>query len=53
MSASGWAYIIFTAALALVMLGVIVYYFTPSRLDRIEEAKHRMLDEDDDNVKHD
>ncbi|MEI7696223.1 MAG: cbb3-type cytochrome c oxidase subunit 3 [Chlorobium sp.] len=39
-------YFLFTSLLALVMAGIIFYYFNPKRKERIEEPKHRMLEDD-------
>jgi len=39
-------YFFFTVVLAFVMAGIIVYYYSPKRKDRIEGPKHRMLDDD-------
>ncbi len=47
MNFSAWAYVIFTALLALVMLGIIIHYFNPRRKQEVEKPKHRMLDEDE------
>jgi cbb3-type cytochrome oxidase subunit 3 len=41
------AYVVFTALLALVFLGIVLYYYNPKRKQKVEEPKHRMLDEDE------
>ena len=48
MSAAGWAYIIFTAALAATLAGIIVHYGRAKRRDRVESPKYRMLQDDPD-----
>lgn len=48
MSAGGWPYLLFTAALAATLVGIIVHYFRPKRRDRVESPKHRMLDDERD-----
>ncbi|NTW83176.1 MAG: cbb3-type cytochrome c oxidase subunit 3 [Chlorobiaceae bacterium] len=47
MNFSALAYVFFTVLLALVMLGIILYYYNPARKKKVEEPKHRMLDEDE------
>jgi cbb3-type cytochrome oxidase subunit 3 len=42
-----WVYFGFTVILGLVFLGIIIYYFTPRRKDRVEKPKYRMLDDDE------
>jgi cbb3-type cytochrome oxidase subunit 3 len=44
---SALAYVLFTIVLALVMLGIVVYYYNPARKQKVEKPKHRMLDEDE------
>ena len=46
MTFSGLAYFLFTMFLAIVMGGIIVYYYNPGRKEKIEEPKRRMLDEE-------
>jgi hypothetical protein len=46
MTAGGWSYILYIAALAAVFAGIIVYFFGAKRRDRIEAPKYRMLSED-------
>ena len=48
MNINVWVYFGFTVILGLVFLGIIIYYFTPRRKDRVEKPKYRMLDEDED-----
>ncbi|NTW55826.1 MAG: cbb3-type cytochrome c oxidase subunit 3 [Chlorobiaceae bacterium] len=47
MNFSAWAYVVFTVLLALVMLGIIIYYYNPRRKQEVEKPKQRMLDEDE------
>lgn len=47
MTFSALAYVVFTVLLALVMLGLIVYYFNPARKQQVENPKHRMLEDDE------
>lgn len=47
MTFSMLAYVVFTALLALVFLGIVLYYYNPKRKQKVEEPKHRMLDEDE------
>jgi cbb3-type cytochrome oxidase subunit 3 len=44
---SATAYVLFTVLLALVMLGLIIYYYNPKRKQEVEKPKHRMLDEEE------
>jgi cbb3-type cytochrome oxidase subunit 3 len=44
---SAIAYVVFTILLALVMLGIIVYYFNPAKKQQVEKPKHTMLEEDE------
>jgi len=44
---SPWTYFIFTALLAAVFLGIIIYYYTPRRRKKVEDPKYRMLDDED------
>lgn len=46
MGPKAWLYFGFTALLALVFAGVVVYFFRRKRRERIEEPKYRMLDDD-------
>ncbi len=46
MSIAGLAYLLFTVLLAKISGGIIAYYYNPKRKQKIEEPKHRMLDED-------
>ncbi|NTV97921.1 MAG: cbb3-type cytochrome c oxidase subunit 3 [Chlorobiaceae bacterium] len=47
MTFSALAYVVFTVLLALVMLGIILYYFNPARKQQVEKPKHTMLEEDE------
>ncbi len=42
-------YLAFTAMLAIVFAGIVVFYYSRKRLERVERPKYRML-EDDDNL---
>lgn len=46
------AYVAFTIMLALVMAGIILYYYNPKRKKKVEEPKFRMLDKDEDEEEH-
>ena len=46
MNSSALAYILFTLLLSAVFGAIILYYFNPKRKQKIEEPKHRMLDDD-------
>ena len=46
MALKAWIYFGFTAVLALVLAGVMVYFFRSKRKDRVESPKYRMLDDD-------
>jgi len=46
MSFSALAYTLFTLLLAFVFAGIIIYYYNPKRKQKVEEPKHRMLDDD-------
>lgn len=41
------AYTVFGATLSLALLGIIAFYFSRRRKDRVERAKYRMLEDDD------
>ena len=41
------AYLLFTMVLAGIFAGIIAYYFSRKRYDRVEAPKHRMLADDD------
>ncbi len=40
------AYLLFTLALAAVFAGIVVYFFSGKRRDRVEAPKYRMLQDD-------
>jgi cbb3-type cytochrome oxidase subunit 3 len=42
-----WAYFGFTLVLGIIFLGIIIYYYTPKRMRKIEEPKYRMLKDDE------
>ncbi len=46
MSLRALLYLVFTALLAAVFAGIVVYYYGRRRHDRIETPKYRMLDDD-------
>lgn len=46
MTLKAWLYFSFTTVLALVLAGVMVYFFRGKRKDRVESPKYRMLDDD-------
>ena len=46
MNVSGLAYVLFTVFLAIISGGIIAYYYNPKRKEKIEEPKHRMIDDD-------
>ena len=47
MNVSGLAYVLFTVFLAIISGGIIAYYYNPKRKEKIEEPKHRMLDDEE------
>ena len=47
MSFAGWAYLVFTVLLTIISGGIIAYYYNPKRKQKIEEPKHRMLDDEE------
>ena len=46
MSFSALAYFLFTVLLAAVFAGIVVYYYSRKRRDRVEAPKYRMLTDD-------
>jgi cbb3-type cytochrome oxidase subunit 3 len=46
MAFKAWLYFGFTAVLALVLAGLMVYFFRGKRKERVESPKYRMLDDD-------
>ncbi len=48
MTAGAWIYLLFTAALAGTLAGIVAHYARGSRRDRVEAPKFRMLDDDPD-----
>ena len=46
MGLKAWLYFGFTVLLAIVLTGIMVYYYRSKRKDRVEEPKYRMLDDD-------
>lgn len=53
MNFSQIAYVAFTIVLALVMAGIMIYYFNPKRKTKVEEPKYRMLEENEKYEHHD
>lgn len=49
MSYEAWAYFLFTFALFVVLVFIILYYFNPRRKKEVEAPKHRMLDGEEKN----
>jgi len=41
-----WLYFGFTALLALILAGIMVYYFRSRRKEKVESPKYRMMEED-------
>ncbi|MGC8768853.1 CcoQ/FixQ family Cbb3-type cytochrome c oxidase assembly chaperone [Calditerrivibrio sp.] len=39
--------VVFGFLLVLLMIGAIVYYYLPKRKDKVEKAKYKMLEDDD------
>lgn len=46
MGIKAWLYFGFTALLAVMLAGIMVYYFRGRRKEHVEEPKYRMLDDD-------
>ena len=44
---NGWIYFGGTVALFIAFVMAIIYYFNPKRKSKVEEAKYRMLEDDD------
>ena len=47
MSIQALGYFLFGLALVIIFAAIIKYYYTKSRKDEVEEAKFRMLQDDD------
>lgn len=47
MSFSHIAYLLFTITLALVLGGMMFYYYNPKRKEQVEKPKHTMLEHDE------
>jgi cbb3-type cytochrome oxidase subunit 3 len=47
MTLKAWIYFGFTALLAVVLVGIMIYLFRKKRKERIESPKYRMLDDED------
>lgn len=39
--------VVFGVLLVLLLIGAIVYYYLPKRKDKVEKAKYKMLEDDD------
>jgi cbb3-type cytochrome oxidase subunit 3 len=46
MALKQWLYLGFTALLALVLAGIMAYYFRSRRKEKVESPKYRMMDDD-------
>ncbi|MEK6698636.1 MAG: cbb3-type cytochrome c oxidase subunit 3 [Nitrospirota bacterium] len=46
MALKQWLYLGFTALLAVVLAGIMVYYFRSRRKEKVESPKYRMMDDD-------
>jgi cbb3-type cytochrome oxidase subunit 3 len=44
---SDTAYFIYGATLCLALVGIIAFYYSRRRKDRVEHAKYKMLEDDD------
>ena len=40
-------YLIYGIILVVVFAGIVIYFYTPKRKDKVEEPKYRMLDDDE------
>lgn len=47
MELTPYMYLAFTVALGLIFAGIIALVYWPTRKEHVEEAKYRMLDDDD------
>ena len=47
MEKQAWAYFLFGLALVVLFVVIIAHYYSGKRRSKIEEAKHKMLDDDD------
>lgn len=47
METQALAYVLFGVALVVLLGIIIVHYYSKKRRDRVEEAKYKMLDEDE------
>jgi len=46
MSVKAWIYFGFTALLVMVLAGIMIYFFTFARKDRVESPKYRMMEDE-------
>jgi cbb3-type cytochrome oxidase subunit 3 len=47
MGAGALGYLVFGAALVALFIAIVVHYYSRSRHSKVEQAKYRMLDEDE------
>ncbi len=47
MTLKAWTYLIFIVTLTVLFAGIIIYYYWPSRKDRVERPKDKMLEDDE------
>jgi cbb3-type cytochrome oxidase subunit 3 len=52
MGLKAWLYFGFTTLLSIVLIGIMVYYFRNKRKDKVESPKYRMLEDDEEKIKH-
>jgi cbb3-type cytochrome oxidase subunit 3 len=43
---SGWIYFAITTLLFIVFVGIVIYYFSPRRKQKVEDPKYKMLDDE-------
>lgn len=47
MGLSGYLYFAFTALMALIMVGLVIYFFSSKRKEGVEAPKYAMMEDDD------
>ena len=47
MGAGAFGYLAFGAALVVLFVAIVVHYYSRTRRSKVEQAKYRMLDEDE------